>query len=160
MPQSKSRNCHETVEFVSILARPYRRVVARIGNITFAAAQPVALAEFWAAATGYVPIELPPEVLEPIEREIDEGKLDPTAWAMLVDPARHGPRLLFQRRPKSDPRDIPIHLDLDADDREAEVERLVGLGATVVETKSQTIGGVTETCTVMRDPEGNGFCVQ
>src|SRR5215217_5633301 len=73
MPQSKSRNCHETVEFVSILARPYRRVVARIGNITFAAAEPVALAAFWAAATGYVPVELPPEVLEPIQREIDEG---------------------------------------------------------------------------------------
>jgi len=134
--------------------------VARIGNITFAADEPVALAEFWAAATGYVPIELPPEVMGPIQREIDAGELDPSAWAMLVDPEGHGPRLLFQRRPKSDPRDIPIHLDLNAADREAEVERLAGLGATVVETKSHTIGGFTETWTVMRDPEGNGFCVQ
>ena len=134
--------------------------MARIGNITFACAEPVTLAAFWAAATGYRPIELPPEVLEPIQREIDEGKLDPEAWAMLVPPDGAGPRLLFQRRPKSAPQDIPIHLDLNAEDREAEVERLVALGATVVETKSQTIGGFTETWTVMRDPEGNGFCVQ
>ena len=134
--------------------------MARIGNITFAAAEPVALAAFWAAAIGYVPIELPPEVLEPIQRQIDEGKLDADAWAMLVDPGGNGPRLLFQRRPKSDPSNIPIHLDLNADDRDAEVERLVTLGATFVETKSQTIGGFTEMWTVMRDPEGNGFCVQ
>jgi predicted enzyme related to lactoylglutathione lyase len=134
--------------------------VARIGNITFACAEPVPLAEFWAAATGYRPIELPPEVTEPIQREIDEGKLDPGAWAMLVPPDGAGPHLLFQRRPRSSPQDIPIHLDLNAEDREAEVERLVALGATVVETKSHTIGGFTETWTVMRDPEGNGFCVQ
>jgi len=98
--------------------------------------------------------------MEPIQREIDEGKLDPTAWAMLVSPEGNGPRLLFQRRPKSDPADIPIHLDIGVDDRESEVERLVALGATVVETKSHVIGGFTETWTVMRDPEGNGFCVQ
>jgi predicted enzyme related to lactoylglutathione lyase len=134
--------------------------MARIGNITFACDEPVPLAAFWAAATGYRPIELPPEVMEPIQREIDEGKLDPGAWAMLVAPDGAGPRLLFQRRPRSSPHDIPIHLDLNAEDREAEVERLVALGATVVETKSQTIGGFTETWTVMRDPEGNGFCVQ
>ena len=134
--------------------------VGRIANITFAASEPTVLADFWAAATGYVPIELPPEVLEPIQREIDDGRLDGTAWAMLVDPAGHGPRLLFQRRPKSDPQDIPIHLDLGADDRASEVERLVALGATIVETKSHTIGGFTEVWTVMRDPEGNGFCVQ
>jgi hypothetical protein len=40
---------------------------------------------------------------------------------------------------------------------ELAVKRLSGLGATVVETKTGTFG---ETWTVMRDPEGNGFCVQ
>ncbi len=134
--------------------------MARLTNITFACAEPVQLAEFWAAALGYRPVELPSEVMEPIQREIDAGILDPTAWAMLAPPDGVGPRLLFQRRPKSAPADIPIHLDINADDREAEVARLVGLGATQVETKSHTIGGFTETWTVMRDPEGNGFCVQ
>src|SRR6184192_3124192 len=95
-----------------------------------------------------------------IEAAIARGELDPTAWAMLVPPDGHGPRLLFQRRPKTPTESIPIHLDLHAEDPEAEVQRLVGLGATMVETKSQRIGTFTETWTVMRDPEGNGFCVQ
>jgi hypothetical protein len=132
-------------------------MTARIGNITFACEQPVELAEFWQAVTGYVPFESPPELLEEVERLIDAGKLDPTGWAMLVPPDGAWPRLLFQRRPKSVTESIPIHLDLNAEDREAEVKRLSGLGATVVETKTGTFG---ETWTVMRDPEGNGFCVQ
>jgi hypothetical protein len=78
---------------------------------------------------------------------------------MLVNPEGTGPRLLFQRRPKSSPEHIPIHLDLGSEDRHAEVERLVGLGATVVEERSQQIGPYEEPWTVMRDPEGNGFCV-
>jgi glyoxalase superfamily protein len=132
--------------------------MARIGNITFACENPVPLAEFWAAATGYVPMDVPREIQEQADRLIAAGKLDPTAWAMLVPPeGQSGPRLLFQRRPKSPTTDIPIHLDLWTDDREAEVERLRGLGATVVETKTTDTFG--ETWTVMRDPEGNGFCV-
>ena len=133
--------------------------MARIGNITFACENPIPLSEFWAAATGYVPMEVPPEIEEWAQRLIAEGKLDPTGWARLVPPpGREGPHLLFQRRPKSSPEHIPIHLDLNAEDREAEVKRLVGLGATVVETKTSDTFG--ETWTVMRDPEGNGFCVQ
>ena len=132
----------------------------KIGNITFACENPVELAEFWAAALGYVPVEVSPEVRAEVERAIEAGELDPTGWAMLVHPNGEGPRLLFQRRPKSQPEFIPIHLDLDAEDREAEVARLEALGATVVETKSSSIGRLKETCTIMRDPEGNGFCVQ
>jgi hypothetical protein len=66
------------------------------------------------------------------------------------------PRLLFQRREKSRPASYPIHLDLRADDRNAEIERLTGLGATVDETKSDA----ERTWTVMRDPESNPFCVE
>jgi Glyoxalase-like domain len=79
---------------------------------------------------------------------------------MLVPPDGKGPRLLFQNRPKTPTESIPIHLDLNAEDPAAEVDRLVGLGATVVETRSHTIAGITESWTVLRDPEGNGFCVQ
>ncbi len=134
--------------------------MARIGNITFACENPVELAEFWAAATGYVPLEVPPEVMEQVQRGIERGELDPTGWAMLVPPDGLSPRLLFQRRPKSPTESIPIHLDLNAEDREAEVKRLEKLGATVVETKTSRIGDFEEIYTVMRDPEGNGFCVQ
>ena len=46
-----------------------------------------------------------------------------------------------------------MHLDLRAlTSMDQEVERLVGLGATVVERDDDI--------TVMRDPEGNEFCVE
>jgi predicted enzyme related to lactoylglutathione lyase len=134
--------------------------VIRIGNITFACAEPVRLAKFWAAALGYAPIEVPAEVEAAFRAAIERGEVDPTAWAMLAHPESVGPRLLFQRRPKTPTDSIPIHLDLNVGDRKAEIERLAALGATVVETKTQTTAGFTETWTVMRDPEGNGFCVQ
>jgi hypothetical protein len=120
----------------------------------------VQLAAFWEAALGYRPPVFGPEVLRHVEAAVDRGELNSTAWAMLEPPDSRGPRLLFQRRAKTTTDAIPIHLDLAVENREAEVERLVGLGATVVETKSERIGPVEETWTVMKDPEGNGFCVQ
>jgi hypothetical protein len=134
--------------------------VADLNNITFACEEPVRLAEFWREALGYEHVDVPSEVQKTVEEEIAAGRLDPTGWAMLANPEGTGPRLLFQRRPKSSPKDLPIHLDLTSENRQAEVERLVGLGATVVEERSQTIGPYEEFWTVMRDPEGNGFCVQ
>ena len=133
--------------------------MARLNNITFACEEPVRLAEFWAAVLGYEPIETPPEVVAEVDKAIELGELDPTGWAMLVNPDGTGPRLLFQRRPKSPTEHIPIHLDIHSDDRAAEVERLTGLGATFVEERSQKIGPYEEFWTVMKDPEGNGFCV-
>ena len=131
-----------------------------IQNITFACEEPVRLAEFWREALRYEHLEVPPEVQEQVEKAIAAGEIDPTAWAMLVPPDGNGPRLLFQRRPKTQPEHIPIHLDLNARDPEAEAERLIGLGATLVERRSSRIGDFEERCIVMRDPEGNGFCVQ
>jgi predicted enzyme related to lactoylglutathione lyase len=130
--------------------------MASIGNITFACQDPGTLAEFWAAAVGYELEEAPPGLLEAIEAE--DGNVNAAAAA--VDPAGRGPRLFFREMPRSSPEHIPIHLDLDTEDREAEVERLIELGATVVETRTETVGPYTETWTVMRDPEENGFCVQ
>jgi predicted enzyme related to lactoylglutathione lyase len=48
-----------------------------------------------------------------------------------------------------------VHLDLQADDRAAEVERLVSLGATVVHDKDEW----DVKWTTLADPEGNEFCV-
>jgi catechol 2,3-dioxygenase-like lactoylglutathione lyase family enzyme len=132
---------------------------ARIQNITFACENPVELSDFWEAALGYARPDLPQVVLDEVQKGIDAGELDPTGWAMLVPPDGVGPRLLFQRRPKTPTESIPIHLDLAVEDGEAEIERLVGLGATLVERKSQRIGSFTERHAVLRDPEGNGFCV-
>jgi len=135
--------------------------VTKIASITFASAEPRRLAEFWAAATGYVPVTVPPQVQADIDAAVAAGAFQEDDWALLRHPDDHGPRLLFHRRPKSAPEHIPIHLDLDVEDREAEVERLVALGATVVETKTMRFSDTrTDTWTVMRDPEGNGFCVE
>jgi len=130
--------------------------MARLGNITFACEDPAALCAFWAAALGYEVQEAPPAFME---AWVAAGR-DPNAAAAAVDAEGPGPRLYFQRKTKSVTSTIPIHLDLNADDREAEVARLVALGATVVETTTRETGEFTETWTVMRDPEGNGFCVQ
>jgi predicted enzyme related to lactoylglutathione lyase len=48
-----------------------------------------------------------------------------------------------------------MHLDLHADDRETEVQRLVGLGATRRDEKDEW----GTRWTIMTDPEGNEFCV-
>ena len=133
--------------------------MGRIANITFAAAEPAALAEFWAKALAYEVQALPPELLESI---VDEGG-DPNAAAAIVDPYGRGPRLFFERKQKSATEILPIHLDLQPPDdvsREAFVAQLVDWGATRIEERSHTVAGHTATWTVMRDPEGNGFCVQ
>ena len=130
--------------------------MASLGNITFACEDPDRLAGFWAAALGYVKQEAPPEFME---AWLAAGR-DPNGAAAIVDPEGRGPRLFFEKKPKTPTTSIPIHLDLNASDREAEVERLVGLGAREVETKTRTTGPYVETWTVMKDPEGNGFCVE
>lgn len=48
-----------------------------------------------------------------------------------------------------------LHLDLVADDRDAEVARLKGLGARVI--AEHEVPGIT--WTVLLDPDGNEFCV-
>jgi Glyoxalase-like domain len=74
--------------------------VARLNNITFACEEPVELAEFWRQALGYEHIETPPEVLAVVERAVAAGELDPTGWAMLVNPdgtKRTGTGLILSR---------------------------------------------------------------
>ncbi len=130
--------------------------MAHLDNITFACDDPAALCSFWVEALGYERQEAPPEFMA---AWIAAGRA-PNDAAAAVDPTGRGPRLYFQRKPKTPTDTLPIHLDLNAEDRESEVARLVGLGATVVETKQLVTGQLTEIWTVMRDPEGNGFCVQ
>lgn len=127
-----------------------------IGNVTFACTDPDRLATFWASALEYEREEWPAEFQQAWE---DAGR-DPNGAAAIVDPDDNGPRLLFQKKPKTPTESIPIHLDLTTDDREATVERLVERGATEGETKTMEIGPHAETWTVMTDPEDNGFCVQ
>ena len=125
-----------------------------VGNVTFSCAEPIPLGRFWAAALGW------PD--EPIDESFVQALLDAgmderetTSFYVTRETPTSRPRLLFQRREKSRPASYPIQLDFRADDRDVEVERLTGLGATLVETKSDS----DRTWSVMRDPESNPFCV-
>lgn len=66
-----------------------------------------------------------------------------------------GPVMMFIKVPESKSVKNRMHLDLSTDDREAEVARLVELGATVVHQKDEW--GIS--WTTLADPEGNEFCV-
>lgn len=110
-----------------------------LGRIVFASQEPERLAGFWA------------ELLDGYSAEAREE-----GWRIHGE----GPELFFGRMKKSPTIELPIHLDVNVPDREAELHRLLGLGARLVETKSHSIGEFSEIWTVMRDPEGNGFCIQ
>lgn len=110
-------------------------------HITFSCADPRRVAEFWSALLGYEPAPA--------------GE----SW-IASDPRGEGTTLLFNRMEKSPTIEIPIHLDVNVPDREAERERLLQLGGKLVENKSFLIGELSGGCTVMRDPEGNGFCLE
>jgi catechol 2,3-dioxygenase-like lactoylglutathione lyase family enzyme len=133
--------------------------MASIGNITFACDDPTVMAEFWASALEYEVQVAPPEFME----EWIAAGHDPNGAAAIIDPKGKSPRFFFlkkAKRPEVAGTSTPIHLDLSTTDRMAEVERLIALGAQLVEHVSHKIGDMVEEWTEMKDPEGNGFCVQ
>jgi hypothetical protein len=77
--------------------------------------------------------------------------------AALTSPEPDRPRVLFQRVPEAKTVKNRVHLDVrvGAERREAEVARLIGLGATELWRGAQ---GPFEWAT-LADPEGNEFCV-
>jgi hypothetical protein len=100
------------------------------------------LVAFWSAALGYI------QWFEPFGQ-----------FAGLKPPpgdARRGLALIFQRVPEPKVVKNRAHVDYEAVDRAAEVERLVGLGAAVVR---EVDDGPGLRWTVMADPAGNEFCV-
>jgi predicted enzyme related to lactoylglutathione lyase len=80
--------------------------------------------------------------------------LGPGEFAMVV--GDRGPALGFQRVDQPTPGKNRLHLDFQASDVDAEVERLVGLGAQ--ETGRHSVDGGFR-WVVLADPEGNAFCV-
>jgi catechol 2,3-dioxygenase-like lactoylglutathione lyase family enzyme len=76
-----------------------------------------------------------------------------------LEPGDRGPGLVFVSVPEAKELKNRLHIDLSppADgDQEAEVQRLVDLGATTVNV-GQDEGAVT--WVVLADPEGNEFCI-
>ena len=111
----------------------------RVGEVVIDCAEHGAVVDFWQAALDYERQDVNEQYvgLAPREREI--GRVP----------------ILFQRVPEPKRTKNRVHLDFRSEDMAAEVERLLGLGATFIAQRS--LGQLT--WTVMADPEGNEFCV-
>ncbi|MDL9979615.1 VOC family protein [Microbacterium sp. ASV49] len=141
--------------------------MAGLGNITFYANDPQALARFWSGVFAY-----PEQVFD---GELKETLLasglteeDLAKVALAEDPAHVGLRLFFHHADRPKDGRNRIHLDVSATpgrrptpaELDAECERLVALGAEVVRLVDQMWGPWPEHYYQMRDPEGNEFCLQ
>jgi catechol 2,3-dioxygenase-like lactoylglutathione lyase family enzyme len=145
-------------------------VMAREVQITFDAADPAALAAFWADTLGYE-LQGPPGGFDSWEAALDAMGVPPERRndaSAVVDPAGAGPRLFFQRVPEGKQAKNRVHLDVRAapgltgDDRmaalEAEAERLVARGAKRL-ARHEPAPPLGAGHLVMADPEGNEFCL-
>jgi Glyoxalase-like domain len=111
-------------------------VSSLIKAVTWDCADALVVGAFWAAALG---------------TDLDE---DSTSERAYVEAAGWGgPNMWFVRVPEPKTAKNRLHFDLrPLTSRAAEVERLVGLGATAVRELASH--------TVLQDPEGNEFCVE
>ncbi len=109
----------------------------RFTEIGFDAHDTAAQAAWWSRALGWS--------AEPAE---DDGE-----W-LLRAPAGAGPDWLFLPVPESKTVKNRIHFDFTPEDQQAEVSRLLALGARPID-----IGQGEQTWVVLADPEGNEFCV-
>jgi hypothetical protein len=114
-------------------------VTIRLHALTFDCADAALLGGFWAQALG---------------RELDPGAGKEFA-TIGPDPARPEPRWLFAQVPEGKSAKNRMHPDLITADLEAEVERLVGFGATW--KADLKLGSMR--WTTLQDPEGNDFDV-
>ena len=140
-------------------------------QITFDAVDPHAQARFWAEALGYevelhddfIRAQLDAGVSADLVIEIDGHLFWRTATAIRPpgasdEEAHRGRRLLFQAVPEPKPGKNRVHLDLNVgkDQIDAEVERLLGLGATLL----YRFEGPEGRWVTLADPEGNELCIQ
>lgn len=94
---------------------------------------------FWQAALGY----------EPRHEPLDD-------FVILQPPAGAGTCISLDRVPAALQIPPRLHLDLYTDQQDAEVQRLLALGATPVEWSKRPADA---DYVILADPEGNRFCV-
>jgi predicted enzyme related to lactoylglutathione lyase len=111
---------------------------SRLYTVVVDSKDPRRLAEFWAAVLDY--------------QVVYE---EPGSEVVVARDEQTYPGLIFVPVPEDKVVKNRLHLDLNPDDRGRELERLEKLGA----TKADVGRGPDVTWVVMRDPEGNEFCV-
>ena len=133
------------VEFVP--AKDQARGMARFTQLVVDSRAPASLARFWAAALD--DFEIRHYDRAEIARLADMGRTPETDPCVIVD----GPtfEICFQEVAAPSGGKRAVHLDISTSDCPLERDRLVSLGATIV----QEFHGHTW----MRDPEGNDFCI-
>jgi hypothetical protein len=123
-------------------------MTVRIRSITVDCRDPYLLAGFWAQVTGFR--EDPGNTNHPDDPE-----------GLLVAPDG-SVNLLFIRVPETKQVKNRVHLDLTPEDpsphtRDAEIQRIMGIGATFVADHRRPDG---KGWVVLADPEGNEFCIE
>jgi predicted enzyme related to lactoylglutathione lyase len=112
-------------------------VTAKLG-LVLDCADPERSATFWSEAIGYTTLG------------------GAGSYVLLVDEAKERPKLLLQRVDEPKAGKNRMHVDIETDDVDGEVERLEGLGARRLDDPMEEHGS---RWVVMADPEGNEFCV-
>ncbi|MFF4170376.1 VOC family protein [Streptomyces sp. NPDC001744] len=112
-----------------------------VRHVTFDCADPYALASFWAEVLG---------------AEVSDEDAPGDDEVLVESP---GAGLLFIRVPEPKAVKNRVHLDVQPQDRtrDEEVERLLGLGAALLDDRRNPDGTGWAT---LGDPEGNEFCVE
>jgi hypothetical protein len=136
-------------------------------QVVFDASDPARLAEFWAAATGYV-VQPPPTGFDSWQAFLAQIGVPEDQWdkaSACIDPEGKGPRFFFQKVPEPKTVKNRVHVDLhpgvgyERPERtavaRADAERLTQLGAQIVREHDEN----GEFWIVLTDPEGNEFCV-
>ncbi|MFD3810387.1 VOC family protein [Rhodococcus sp. NPDC058639] len=117
-------------------------MACRISELVLDCREPEVLARFWCEVLDFVVLDRDEDGLEIGPRE-GFGGAQPT--------------IILSRTDKPEPAKPRLHIDLNATDRDqdAELERLLSLGA-----RPADIGQTgDETWHVLADPEGNEFCL-
>jgi len=141
------------------------RVMQHSVQVTFDASDVQALARWWAALLDYeiednhdfVTRLLSEGAIEDSDVVNVDGKLYFADAVAAKDPTGKGPRIYFQQVPEEKSAKNRVHLDIPVDPArlDDEVERLLGVGATLVRYNTQG----SHRSASMRDPEGNEFCL-
>ena len=111
-----------------------------------------AQAKWWAEALGWKTVYEADDEVVLVPGYVTEELVASTPWD------RVGPGLVFVPVPEGKTVKNRIHIDLAPhldDDRDAEIERLLAMGATRTDVGQDG----SETWDVLADPEGNEFCV-
>ncbi|MEV0335166.1 VOC family protein [Nocardia sp. NPDC050717] len=123
-------------------------MTSKFTELAIDCADPRGLARFWCAVLGYEVQDVDGDEYVSIGSPlVPEGKKRPGPVP---------PTLSFIRVPEGKTVKNRLHIDVNPTDvdQDAEVERLLGLGA-----RRADIGQGEQTWVVLADPEGNEFCV-